>query len=144
MRLPQRNRDSGLKFNLTPMIDVVFNLIIFFLAASHIARLQSQEEVNLPEATQGEHEREERQRRLVITVTRDESLWLSGNRVTLPQLEQMLAPDEKDRADQPARREVRIRTDRDVPYRAIEPLLLACAKAGVTNIKFAVIQRKSS
>jgi biopolymer transport protein ExbD len=142
MRLPLRNRESGLRFNLTPMIDVVFNLIIFFLAASHIARSQSQDEVNLPEASQGEQEREERQRRLVITVKRDESLWLSGNRVTLPQVEQMLAPDAKDRAERPSRREVRIRTDRDVPYRAIEPLLLACAKAGVTNIKFAVIQSK--
>lgn len=144
MRLPQRSRDGGLKFNLTPMIDVVFNLIIFFLAASHIARSQSQEQVNLPEATKGQQEREERQQRLVITVTRDESLWVSGNRVTLPQVELMLSPDAKVSDEQRRNREVRIRTDRDVPYQAIEPLLVTCAKAGVTNIKFAVIQSKAN
>lgn len=140
MRIPQRSRDSGLKFNLTPMIDVVFNLIIFFLAASHIARATSQQQVNLPEATRGRQEREERQKRLVITVTRDESLWLSGNRVTLADVDRMLADAAPEPETKQSSREVRIRTDRDVPYRAIEPLLVTCAKAGVTNIKFAVIQ----
>ncbi|MBI5758758.1 MAG: biopolymer transporter ExbD [Planctomycetales bacterium] len=142
MRIPQRSRDSGLKFNITPMIDVVFNLIIFFLAASHIARSTSQKQVNLPEATKGQQEREERQKRLVITVTRDESLWLSGNRVTLADVDRMLADAAPEPDSKQAGREVRIRTDREVPYRAIEPLLVTCAKAGVTNIKFAVIQAK--
>jgi biopolymer transport protein ExbD len=142
MRIPQRSRDSGLKFNLTPMIDVVFNLIIFFLAASHIARSTSQKQVHLPEATKGQQEREERQKRLVITVTRDESLWLSGDRVTLADVDRMLADAAPEPNAKQAGREVRIRTDRDVPYRAIEPLLVTCAKAGVTNIKFAVIQAK--
>ena len=35
--------------------------------------------------------------------------------------------------------EVRIRSDRRVPYRVIEPILVACAKAGAWNVTFAVI-----
>ncbi|MCA9069997.1 MAG: biopolymer transporter ExbD, partial [Planctomycetaceae bacterium] len=30
MKIPSRERRSGLHFNITPMIDVVFLLIIFF------------------------------------------------------------------------------------------------------------------
>ena len=36
--------------------------------------------------------------------------------------------------------EVRIRSDRNVPYRVVEPVLLACARSGVWNVTFAVIR----
>jgi biopolymer transport protein ExbD len=38
--------------------------------------------------------------------------------------------------------EVRIRADRAVAYRAIEPILLACAEAGIWNVTFAVFNKK--
>ena len=41
MKIPGRSRGGSLKFNITPMIDVVFNLIIFFLVASHYARSEA-------------------------------------------------------------------------------------------------------
>jgi len=34
--------------------------------------------------------------------------------------------------------EVRIRADRSVPYQIVEPLMLACAKAGIADLTFAV------
>jgi biopolymer transport protein ExbD len=34
--------------------------------------------------------------------------------------------------------EVRIRTDRLVPYRVIEPIMVACARSGVWKVTFAV------
>jgi hypothetical protein len=36
--------------------------------------------------------------------------------------------------------EVRIRGDRSVPYRVIEPLLVSCAEAGVWNVGFVVVR----
>ena len=34
--------------------------------------------------------------------------------------------------------QVRIRSDRSVPYRFVEPILLACARAGIWDVSFAV------
>lgn len=135
MRMPARPRSGGLKFNLTPMIDVVFNLIIFFLAASHLARSEIVADVQLPEAATGSAEAAELTGRLIVTITAEGTLNIGGREFALPQVEQMIAAGGSGTRDF----EVRIRTDRHVPYRLIEPLLLTCARAGVTNVKFAVL-----
>ena len=49
MKIPSAvDRSGGLRPNLTPLIDVIFNLIIFFLATSHFARSEPTETVDLP------------------------------------------------------------------------------------------------
>jgi biopolymer transport protein ExbD len=134
MKIPTRGRGGGLKFNLTPMIDVVFNLIIFFLAASHLARSEIVADVELPEAATGGPEEADLHRRLIVTILADGKLSVGGREMTLAQVEQLLPADERAREF-----EVRIRTDRRVAYRHIEPLLLACARAGVIKVRFAVL-----
>ncbi|HTI51902.1 MAG TPA: biopolymer transporter ExbD [Planctomycetaceae bacterium] len=134
MKLPTRSRGGGLRFNLTPMIDVVFNLIIFFLAASHLARSEIVADVELPEAATGGPEEADFNRRLIVTILGDGTLNVSGRELSLPQVEQLLPGDDSAREF-----EVRIRTDRRVPYRHIEPLLLACARAGIAKVRFAVL-----
>lgn len=137
MRIPMPRRDGGLKFNLTPMIDVVFNLIIFFLAASHLARSESAADVELPEASTGGPEESELNRRLTVTILPDGSFDVGGAFLALPQVEQMIAGGREAAGSREF--EVRIRTDRNVSYSRIEPLLLASARAGVTKIRFAVL-----
>ncbi|MBX3442501.1 MAG: biopolymer transporter ExbD [Planctomyces sp.] len=133
MRVPARSRRTPLAFNLTPMIDVVFNLIIFFLVASHFSRADPEEDVSLPTATQAS-EPDPQPRRLVITI-RDDGAWrVAGESVTLEQIEQMLAEG----AEPGGSLAVNLRGDRAVPYRFVEPLLLACARHGVTSVSFHV------
>jgi biopolymer transport protein ExbD len=138
MRIPTRGRQHGLRFNITPLIDVVFLLIIFFLAATHFVRSETFEPVELPEAVKAAEEEDEQPRRLVVTITADQKLHVGAREVDLPAVENMvLAGSERDAADF----EVRIRADRNVPYRAVEPIMLSCARSGVTRVKFAVIQK---
>jgi biopolymer transport protein ExbD len=40
--------------------------------------------------------------------------------------------------------EVRIRSDRSVAYANVEPILLACARAGIWNVSFAVFRREDA
>lgn len=138
MRLPSPRRDGGLKFNLTPMIDVVFNLIIFFLAASHLARSEIVADVELPEAATGGPEESELNRRLIVTILADGSFDVGGTELAMPQVEQLIVAGYEAQTKN-REFEVRIRTDRHVPYARIEPLLLTCARAGVTRIRFAVL-----
>ncbi|MBW3543820.1 MAG: biopolymer transporter ExbD [Planctomycetes bacterium] len=136
MRVPSGQRRSGLRFNITPLIDVVFLLIIFFLVASHFVRTETAEAVDLPSATQEAAQVEESPRLLVITVRADGSLSVRGREATSAEVDAMIAAGHTEDGGE---FEVRIRGDRSVPYRAIEPLLVSCARAGVTNVKFAVV-----
>lgn len=143
MRIPTRQRQLGLRFNVTPLIDVVFLLIIFFLVASHFVRSETLEPVRLPEATPNKQQPQEAPRRLIVTITADETLLVAGNAVSLPDVEQMILAGLPSRSASEGRGgfEVRIRADRSVPYRIVEPILLACARSGVTDVKFAVIEK---
>jgi biopolymer transport protein ExbD len=139
MRLPKAARAGALRFNLTPIIDVVFNLIIFFLAASHLARTEAVEEVTLPEAGTGGPEEAAITHRLVLTIRSPGELSVGSRPVAFAQLETILAAG-RDAARKSAREfEVRIRTDQKVPYSEIEPVLLACARHGITRVRFAVV-----
>ena len=139
MRIPTRPRTHGLSFNITPLIDVVLLLIIFFLAASHLARSESLMDVDLPDAEQAEKDEEQIPRRLIVTITDESRMYVGDREVTLPQVEEMIISGRHGAGER--KFEVRIRSDRSVPYREIEPILLACARHGVAQVGFAVMQK---
>lgn len=134
MRLPVRPREQGLRFNITPLIDVVFLLVIFFLVASHFARTEPTEVVDLPTASQSTEDQDPR--RLIVTVTVEGRYFVHAQEVTLAEIEQMLAEGARRDASSFA---VRIRGDRATPYSAIEPIMLLCPTFGITRFGFHVI-----
>ena len=133
MKIPTRGRDLGLKFDITPLIDIVFQLVIFFLAATYIIRSDASEQVKLPKATQFDDLAAASSHRWTITITAERH-WLLGNQPTdREKLEIQLASA----AD---KLEVRIRADASVPYSEVEPLMRTCAKLGIRKLGFAVLQ----
>ncbi len=135
MRIPTNLRNGSLGFNMTPMIDVVFQLIIFFLVSSHLAKQEVQMKLPLPTAESGQTNVEEEVPRLTINVLADGTLLLSGRHLTPSELEPRLLDRLKDAGPG---LQVRIRGDRNTPYRCVEPILLACARAGIWDVSFAV------
>ena len=138
MRIPlvARSRDVG--FNMTPMIDMVFLLNIFFLLSNHVAQREAQMDLPLPVADSGEEQDLEAQR-ITLNVTADGGLLLAGRAIQQADLQQRLT---QALAEQGPKLEVRIRADRHVPYRSVSPLLLACARAGVWKVTFGVYHSK--
>lgn len=136
MRIPTRPRQQGIRFNITPLIDIVFLLIVFFLAATHLTQNEKLEAVELPQASQHEREPEEAPRRMIITITLDEKLHLRGKEISPEELDaQLLSIDDSKRKET----EVRIRGDQRIPYRIVERVLISCARAGISNVQFAVL-----
>ena len=142
MRAPSNLSRGTLGFNMTPMIDVVFLLIIFFLVSSHLARQETQLELDLPDAASGQPTGEDDVRRVVVNVlpeVRPEGrIQVGGELMDGPRLTELIGHESQNAA---GRLEVRIRSDRRVPYGVIEPILLACARAGVWNVTVAVKER---
>ena len=138
MKIPTRTQDRGFAFNITPLIDVVFLLIIFFLVASHFIRNENVERIELPIASQGKDD-DESATRLVVTVIPTGDLLHGTTVITVGEFEQRLQTlIAKNGA---GATEVRIRADRSVVYSCIEPLLLTAARNGVTRVKFAVLRQ---
>jgi biopolymer transport protein ExbD len=157
MRVPSNLSRAGLGFNMTPMIDVVFQLIIFFLLSSHLAQQEVQLELNLPRAASGQSPDKEEIRRVVINVLPEaprgypagKRIVVGGRFVDAEELAQLIDYEAR-RAPRASRRgtqgvpggqlEVRFRCDRKVPYRVVQPLLIACARSGVWKVTFAVVE----
>ncbi|HID78815.1 MAG TPA: biopolymer transporter ExbD [Planctomycetaceae bacterium] len=140
MKVPSHSAHGAVGFNMTPMIDVVFLLIIFFLVSSHLARQESQVDLDLPSAATGNRpDQRDDVRRLVVNVLpkpRPEGRLQVAGRVVGPDQFAAMIAYERRRSARPL--EVRIRSHRLVPYRDVEPVMTACVRAGVWNVTFAV------
>ena len=87
MRLPDASlRRTPLKFNITPMIDVVFLLIIFFLVASYFIRSEQSRQVTLPVASKGQPDDISSPHRLTITIEPDGQLSVAGTQMSENQI----------------------------------------------------------
>ena len=140
MKAPSMTRSRSVSFNVTSLIDIVFLLIIFFLVASHVARSEAVEPVDLPKISDPAGDEEETPLRIVVTMMADRSMWVGGRQVLLPQVEQLILSAAQESLNQV---EVRIRADHAATYLEIEPILLACAQFGVTRVGFAVLPKTS-
>jgi biopolymer transport protein ExbD len=138
MRIPSQAAGREAGFNMTPMIDVVFLLIVFFLLSSHLARQETQLALPLPAADSGRPAPEGDRPRLTVNVLADGTLLVAGRPVVPDDLSPLLAERRGVHGDD---LEVRIRADRSVPYALVEPVMLACARAGIWNVAYAVYRR---
>jgi biopolymer transport protein ExbD len=140
MQVPQHKSNRKYGFNMTPMIDVVFLLIIFFLVSSHLARQESQMELKLPLASSGQDDIDQSTPRLTINVKADGSLWLAGRPIAKNLLQQRFV---EARAKEGENIEVRIRGSRSAPYSTVEPIMLACTGAKIWKVSYAVYREDS-
>lgn len=136
MRSPTLRTAGTLGINLTPMIDVVFLLIIFFLFSSHLAQRETSLPMELPTASSTDPTRVEPPHQVLVNLMPEGQILLAGEAVDTEEFVRRLAQDRQRRA---TAIEVRIRADRHTPYGAVEPLLAACARAGVWQVTFAVV-----
>jgi len=140
MRVPSNLSRGSLGFNMTPMIDVLFLLIIFFLVSSHMAKQEVELELDLPEAGSGQRPDEDDIRRVVVNVLPEQNaaarIVVGGQQIATEELARLIG-FESERST--GHLEVRIRADRTVPYRVVEPIMVACAREGVWRVTFSVV-----
>jgi biopolymer transport protein ExbD len=127
--------DPGLHINMTPMIDVVFLLIIFFLVSSHLAQRESRLPLPLPSAATGVDLAVDERPRLTLNVLADGALLFGGEPVGADELATRLKSARTARGQTV---ELRIRADKSAPYGAVNPAIAAAAEAGIWHVHFAV------
>jgi biopolymer transport protein ExbD len=125
---------DDLRFDMTSMMDIVFQLIAFFMIVSTFIVLDKVE-VELPVAPHSAPAAEQGGR-LIVSITADGTVWLGAQRVELETLGLAAAAWRK---EQPQGRIV-IRSDRASAYATVKQVMKICRDAGLTDLTFASYQ----
>ena len=131
MEIPVRPRAPGL--NLTPLIDIVFLLLVFFVLTTHFVE-EGGVAVRLPSAEAIPEPPEEP---VTVTVTREGAVFLGGEEVEPGQLADRLQGELGLEG-----RPVVVRGDREAPLQAAVGVLEAARRAGAARLVVAAARRE--
>ncbi|MBM4048155.1 MAG: biopolymer transporter ExbD [Planctomycetes bacterium] len=139
MRLSKGAPPAELGFDMTPMIDVTFLLIIFFVMVSELTRMEITADVLLPMAEQANVEDAPDRTRLIINVEKDGGLFLLGQKRSMDELRTLLAAEAKMAMgpDGFSDRSVVIRGHKDLKYERVQEIMLECRKQRIWRLSFA-------
>ena len=125
--------DEQPTLNLTPMIDVVFLLIIFFMVGTKFTELERKIGLQVPEVAEHGALTAAPEKR-VVNVYRDGAITLDREPVTLDELKSRLASARGQYEDLG----VLIRGDGEGPYQNVAEVFNACKQAGINQLAISV------
>ena len=128
----RREEEDNFSFDMTPMIDVVFLLIIFFMVSTVFVDFSRKMDINLP--TSKSSSIDESTKTLEVEMSKDKKIFLAGKPLTLLGLETTLAKMEfKDKKPSAI-----IRADKSLPYGDVIQVMGLLQKKGIPDISVAV------
>lgn len=134
MRLSKRKRNSTAEIDMTPMIDIVFLLIIFFMTVSQVSE-SNKERLELPQQ-QGSEDSEPST--ITINVNQDGEAVISGQTVTIAKVITMVSQELAKVGDDPSRVAIVIRADQRGASGGVNEVVKALSRMQITKIRIAV------
>ncbi len=129
---------------MSPMIDMVFLLLLFFLVNATAIIVKNDPKVNPPVANAGEKQRDGRGR-IVVNVRADGSFWAENFNVNLPgevEIEDMVKKRKEEMMMQGVVPKLHLRGDRDALFKYSRTAIKAAAAAGVEQVVFTVFPKE--
>jgi len=134
MHLSKHKRQMTAKMNMTPMIDIVFLLIIFFMTVTQVSEA-NKEQLNLPKQ-QGSSDQESTN--LTINVNQAGDIVVSGTTYNTPQLVALLTQEIAKVDNDPNRLKVVLRADQLGDSETVNEVVETLAQLGVVRVNIAV------
>lgn len=133
-------KDDELQVDMSPMIDMVFLLLIFFIVASTVIVVKQDPNVE-PSVADKSKKAKDGHGRIVINVRKDGTFLAESIQVTFDDekaiedyvKEKKLLEDGK--GHKPI---IHLRGDKGVPFKHVRTVIRAAARAGVDNVVFSV------
>jgi biopolymer transport protein TolR len=113
------------EINITPLVDVVLVLLVIFMLTAPV--LQSGIQVNVPKT---KTVREITEQRMVVTIDKDQQVFLNDKLVNLNDLPNILRSQSSDTTKQV----IYLRADQSVSFGAFATLMDAVKQSGITNV----------
>ena len=131
--MPLRNEPlEEPQLNLTAMVDVVLQLVIFFMVGTQFVDSERKVDITLPLVSQAAPLTETPDE-LVVNVSRDGEISIGGTAVTPESLRAQLTEARSRYAEQA----VVIRGDMDCIYQQVMTVVDVCKQAGIENLQVA-------
>ena len=127
------HQDEKPTLNMTPMIDILFLLIIFFMVGTKFTEIERKSGLDVPEVSDTETPETPPQHK-VINVYRDGSVTLDEEPMDLDQLERQLTSLRQ----QTSTLSVIIRGDAEGAFQNVASVLSVCRRAGVGDMGISV------
>ncbi len=128
MKTIERQRRPSIRMELSPLIDCIFQLLIFFMLSSTF--LTPAIQLTLPSATAGTSQND---LEIIITLNKDGDVYLNNTQTSLislqAELQRMLTETEH--------KSVTIRGDQNMPYSAFLDALDIAKRSGAIHINVA-------
>lgn len=115
--------------NVTPMIDVMIFLIVFFLVATNFAQKEREQDVLLPEARGTKVLSKALESNLIINVKKDGQVVVNGRKIGERDLQDLIAR----RHEATSALKVKVRADKRTPYGDVATVLATVERAGVSR-----------
>ncbi|HSU68602.1 MAG TPA: biopolymer transporter ExbD [Tepidisphaeraceae bacterium] len=135
MRIRDPQAEAEEPFNLVPLMDMAFNLLIFFMAATSFTQIETDMRVQLPRIAPHKATAEP-PHQLVINIRQDGSTVIAGKSYTQADL----GPFVQSQLKSDPNRVVLIRADERSVMRFFAEVATICRKAGVSELKIGFLQ----
>ena len=122
-------RSSTLAINMTPMIDMVFLLLIFFLVATRFMQQERELDMSLPSASEA-RPLTAAPREIFVNVDQDGRYFIDGQYRLAEELEHVMR---QSAANNPLTQTVVIRADRQANWQSVATAINVCKKVGIAN-----------
>ena len=136
-----RKQYPDAKLDMTPMIDVVFQLIIFFVVTAAMQNKALETNVRMAMAPNGPIETVKDPRTVLVDVVEDGTIQVMKTRISEGQLLTILNNARKTSGQSTP---VVIRGDLLTKHEAIKRVMDICGKAGLWKIRFAALKEKAA
>ena len=129
MKFPHLSKKSA-RFDLTPLIDVVFLLLIFFMLTTTFVNLENRVKVNLPS---GDFAAAESSENIIITITENNTIYFNGKLIDPVKLTESVAIKIKDEPE----KIVVLEADQNVLHGKVIRVMDLTKKGGAERIAIA-------
>lgn len=133
--MPKKVRSAGCEIDMTPMIDVVFQLIIFFIVTINMEQ-NYKEDIELEDGKYAPIIKEQDATTLVIEVDKRGTISMHTVPVTSTQLKAIVQRRYNSLGEYP----VLIRGDKKTKHKDIRKVMDICSSVGLWKINFAAIK----
>jgi biopolymer transport protein ExbD len=134
MKLAKKQEDE-IGFQLAPMIDMTFLLLIFFMVTTKISKEQVNVEIKLPTASNASIP-DDLSNRDIISIDKDGTYYIGQNPADKKELTAHLK--ERFKVTPPLR--LYVRADKNTPGKQIKELMRIASEAGAVNVIFGTYQ----
>ena len=134
---PSEYQKQGPVIQIAPLIDIVFLTLIFFMTISVFSQLESEINISVPTAKQGQPPLRG-PGEIIINITKKGKVIVNQKEVSYHKLEEMLKRVSELFPNQP----IIIRADKLTYHKFVVKVLDICARANIWNISFSVIKQK--